>query len=577
MKLLGHLVRADVRRFRMLLAGWVLIEIADTVFTGVQPLLTGDPRTSTAMGLLAMVLFFTRWLGMVVIVALVVQTHPLVGSDAFWMTRPIPPRALFASKVFLLATTFLAVPALCEVVLMAAFRVPAAEVVLVAIQTMLFQSLWVAIVMALAAITRNLARFVLVAGAVLVSLILLMSIGIAVTMRELLEGPRLHEVTDRVVSGPAEDVAMLLLLIAAVAVPIVIQYATRSTRFSAGAGVVALAGAFLIVWIWPWEGQALPVPEWAGRESALGVIAASPTGEFRPHERWDNWNRPEDWQVGHAQLRLRGVEEGWLATARLADSTMQVDGGATLRTLGNGYSSTVPFELVDDFPNRVVMRHVLGVGRVAGVSQGVWIAEGVPAIVVSQADFRKYSAASGTYRGRFLLDLERVEIAATLPLQVGAEYFDRRSRVTIEGIIPQAQAASIRVRQVIVSTMFHSKALPDLSFYLRNRDAAVAIAGSSGGMGAASVGLSLPMLYGMSYAGSSMNGFHVTGDYLRFSGSHPQEDPVDISPEWLSRAELVIVRTVQAGSVTRTVEIPGFEIRAAPPGPASVVGKYLSR
>ncbi len=40
------------------------------------------------------------------------------------------------------------------------------------------------------------------------------------------------------------------------------------------------------------------------------------------------------------------------------------------------------------------------------------------------------------------------------------------------------------------------------------------------------------------------------------------------APSWLSHAELVIVRTVQWGSVTRTVEIPGFEIRAAPPPPA---------
>jgi len=175
MTLVAHLVRADVRRFRLLLAAWVLVEIADTVFTGVQPLLTGDSRASMTIGLLAMVLFFTRWLGMIVIVALVVQTHPLVGSDAFWMTRPIPPRALFASKVLSLATTFLAVPALCVVVLMAAFRVPVEQIVLVAIQTILFQSLWVAIVMALSAMTRNLARFVLVAGALLVSL---MALGI---------------------------------------------------------------------------------------------------------------------------------------------------------------------------------------------------------------------------------------------------------------------------------------------------------------------------------------------------------------------------------------------------------------
>ena len=61
----------------------------------------------------------------------------------------------------------------------------------------------------------------------------------------------------------------------------------------------------------------------------------------------------------------------------------------------------------------------------------------------------------------------------------------------------------------------------------------------------------------------------MTGSYLRFPDhTFPQDEPIDVSASWLSNAELVILRTVQWGSVTRTVEIPGFEIRAAPPLPS---------
>ena len=421
--------------------------------------------------------------------------------------------------------------------------------------------------MALSSLTRDLARFVLVAGGVLVSLVLLMSIGIAVAMRNLNEGPQLHEVTVRSVPGPTAGVAMLLLLIAAAVLPVVIQYRTRSTRFSAGAGIAAFALTLLIGMKWPWSEEPLPVPEWASRESALSLVAASSITEFRPHDRWPGWNRTQFWQFGSAQLRVREVEAGWIATARLASSAAQFADGATLTTAANGYSSSLPFESDDDFPNRVVMRQVLGVGRVSGMSQGPWIRVGVPAILVGQADFEKYSSASGIYRGRFLLDLDHVEIVAALPLQAGAEYLDRRRRITIDQVIPQAQAASIRVRQTVVSTMFHSHALPELSFYLRNPDAGVAIAGPAGGVMAMSAGVSPAMFFGMSYAASSTNGFSTTSDYLRFHGYSPQEDAVEITADWLSRAELVIVRTVRAGSVTRTVEIPGFEMRPAAPAP----------
>jgi hypothetical protein len=567
MKLLGHLVRADVRRFRLLLAGWVLIEVLNTIFTGVRPLLAFDPRMLTAVELLRTVLFLTRWLGMIVIAALVVQTHPLVGSDAFWMTRPIPPRALFASKIVLLGATFVVVPAVCEAVLMAACRFPIADSVLVALQTMLFQSLWLALAMALSATTRNLARFVLVVGGVLVSFVLLISITMAVLMRSMSDGPQWSAVTNRSVPSPTAGVVMLLLLIAAPAVLLAIQYRTRSTRFSVSAGVAAVAVAVLIGVKWPSQGQPLAVPEWARREAALRLNAQSPKGEFRPLETWSHRNPAEGWQMGAARLRLSGVEGGWTATVRLADSNVQFDDGATLATAGNGYQASVPFEGVDDSPDRIVLRHVLGVSRVSGRSHWFFRAEAMPAIVVSQSNFKKYSASSGTYRGSFLMDLDRIEIAATLPLQAGAEYDDRGVRVVIDRVIPQTDAASIGVRQFTASTMFVSGALPSLSFFLRNLGAAEAVAGSPHGIGGVSAGLALPFMFGFGVSSpGSGSGFTATGQYIRFpEGYRPDEEAVDISADWLSHAELVIVRTVPAGSVTRTVEIPGFEIRAAPP------------
>ncbi len=48
----------------------------------------------------------------------------------------------------------------------------------------------------------------------------------------------------------------------------------------------------------------------------------------------------------------------------------------------------------------------------------------------------------------------------------------------IDQVIPQAEAVSLRVRQFTMSTMFDADALPQLSFYLRNREAADAVAGS---------------------------------------------------------------------------------------------------
>jgi hypothetical protein len=565
MNLLAHLVRADVRRFRLVLAGWLLIEILNTVLTGLGPLLASDRPPMPWAALLGTVLFLTRWLGMIVIVALVVQTHPLVGSDAFWLTRPIPPRALLTSKLLLLGTTFVAAPVLCEILLMAVFKVPAVEIGLVALQTTLFQSLWLSVVMALAAMTRTLAGFVLVAGGVLLSLILLISIEIAIAMRGIRDGPQLNEVTNRTVPDSTAGVVVLLLLMTAVVVPLVIQYLTRSTRVSVPVGAAGLAAVILVSSTWSPPERPLPVPAWAASESALRLMAVSPTGEFRPLARSQSSSLGA-WQSGAARIRVTGIEPGWLATLRLAVSTVQFGDGATLTTAGNGDSAAVPFEAADEPPARVVMRHVLGVERVWW-SHRASTAEAVPAIVLTEDEFRKYSAAAGTYRGRFLVDLDHVEIAATLPLQTGAEYRDRQLRLSIDRVIWQTQVTTIRVRHIATASMLHSRALPQLSFYLRNRDAAEAVAGSPHTVMHSYSALALPLMFGFAGAsGESGTGFSATSQSLRFpDGSTLTQDPIAITSDWLSRAELVVVRTVAAGSVTRTIEIPGFEIRQGPP------------
>ena len=350
MKYVFHLVRADLRRFRLLLAMWVLVQIIDTVVTGVRPALAFDPRPMTAISVMGTVLFLTRWLGLFLIVPLIVQTHPLVGSDAFWMTRPIPWRALLASKIILLGTAFVAVPALCEVVLMQACRVPIAEIALVALQTIIFQALWLLFVMALSTMTRDLARFALAAGGVLLTFVLVVSTSLAVMLRNMPDGPQLSVVTGRSVSGPAAAVVTVLLLIVAAVVQLVVQYRTRSVRTSLAAGVAGILVVVLIGQVWPWHEAPLPVPAWARQESAVRLVAESPKGEFRRLE--SPWNGTESWQLGSVRLGLSGIEPGWLATVTLVDGSVQFDDGTTLATAGNGYQSSLLFESVADSRSR---------------------------------------------------------------------------------------------------------------------------------------------------------------------------------------------------------------------------------
>ena len=125
-RLLAHLLAADLRRHRVLVAFWLLVA-ASTANPGwraaalaIDPALRGWLHCSEAC---------YGWRNCCCgssCVGAVVQTHPLVGSDAFWTTRPIPPRSLLASKLALLGVATVVAPAFARAVLMAAYGVPAA-------------------------------------------------------------------------------------------------------------------------------------------------------------------------------------------------------------------------------------------------------------------------------------------------------------------------------------------------------------------------------------------------------------------------------------------------------------------
>ena len=540
----------------------MLIEAAATIFRGVRPALVADARVVSALELLGTVLQFARWLGMLLLVALVVQTHPLVGSDAFWMTRPIRWRDLLASKLGVLATTFVIVPVLCEAALMLVSGVPASDIPPIALQAALFQCWWLCLFMALSGATRNLARLALVAGGLLVGLALLLNVLIAVMMRGMPDGPQMGDVTGRAGTSPSGTVAMLLRAIAAVVAHVTIQYRTRSIRAAAAASVTGITLTVLGALYWPWPAPLLPPPSWAAQDSAVRLISAAPRGEFRPLDYMTS-----AWQFGVAPMRVDGVEDGWLTSVKLADASVAFPDGTTLKTAGNGYSTPVRRASRDEDPADGLARNVLGVARMLEAPQDPLSGKSAPAMIISQSDFDRYRNATATYRGRFVVDLDHLVAAATLPLQAGAVFQGRGHRILIDDVRRQGRGLLVRMRYFWSASLFDTEPMPNLTFYLRNRSSSEAVSGSPHEQSHATLGSPMILVTGVSsYSAGPGIGFEIVGQTLRFPTRYrPNEPAIELTADWLSQAELVILNTIASGSVTRTIEIPGFQIVEAPP------------
>ena len=166
------------------------------------------------------------------------QADPLVGTDAFWITRPIPSWALLAAKVIFLGGVVAVVPIVAESVVMIAYRVPLADVSRVAAQNAVAQMLWLMIMMAAASVTPTLARYALLFAGAAIGLALLEAVTQLIQTSVGRHVPLLPALPEP--ANPTASLLLLLLLTAAALGMTAVQYATRSWVRAVPVGVVAV-------------------------------------------------------------------------------------------------------------------------------------------------------------------------------------------------------------------------------------------------------------------------------------------------------------------------------------------------
>jgi hypothetical protein len=166
MSLIIHIVLKDLRAQRWLVALWAVILAAtwvieafklDAVMT--RPAAGGTGSTSLVY-LLAVLAFARVALGWVLAIRFV-HADPAEGTDAFWLTRPISPRLLMASKACLVFGLLLFVPGLLAAFTFVMNGVPWTKIPAAVLGWMLVDAFFVVSIAFWATLTRDIARTVL--------------------------------------------------------------------------------------------------------------------------------------------------------------------------------------------------------------------------------------------------------------------------------------------------------------------------------------------------------------------------------------------------------------------------------
>lgn len=553
MTLLAHLVGADLRRSVPLLCAWFAVAILSAVAPCVMPMIAGgNLRVLSSLEVAAALVAIAYPLVLVVLVSHVVHAHPLVGTTAFWMTRPIPPGALLASKLLVLGAAAILAPIAIEAIRMMAHGVPWTEQIGVTADTGLSHALLLAVLMFGAAVTANLLRFVMLIGATLMALAMVL-VALAVLI---IGGPvpqTLPEWSE--IPDPTRRVVETGLLMAVAACALTLQY---FTRFRARVAIVAIAGAVgavLMAGAWPWPvlRPANDPPDWARRDSALRLTfdAAGETSTF-PFAGVDGGS----WLGVRGPVRLAGIEPGYTARVGVVEATLQSDRG-TVASYRELRPAQIPVAGEPLHPALAVPRAVLRVERLATAP---WWRPELPTLFVADgAALQEGTPDAGHYRGRLRVALQRYEIEAVVPVSAGARHHRGAYRVVLDVVQERFGNVSVQAHESMADSSFDWRPATSYAYYLRNEALREAIPGTARPIGAAANALRF-LPFGIS-AGVQQSEFTARELLLQFSVPENMEgEAIVVDATWLAGAELVIVRMTPAGTVERELEIPDFRL-----------------
>ena len=566
-----HILRKDLRRLGWLIVMWMVILFARVAFAAVGAATAGV--TVPAVFVLRevdVVLPLLQTLLLALLVARLVHEEPLVGLNAFWLTKPYSSRALLAAKLVFLMVVMVVIPLVADLSTMAVFKAGTRAQLTAAPTFGATHMMWALGLAVVAVLTPSLATFVtaFIGGVVAVAVTLLLVIaisyafGLPITTTKAYDGP--------LVADPTPGIVSTIVFIAGALAVIAYQYRHRRWLLAATFAAVALGASSAVPAIWPWPIVRPQQPEsapWTRNLAATSVrvdprlaldIARDPfqTGE-PPRRRL------------HAFVELLGMPADAAVGGIKAAGTLRLQDGTTLRS-----SQMEIFYREQGTTEGIVLTTTTkpadaALGSIEILNDVARRQESWPALLsLTPEEHARHKGETGRFDGTLQFHVYRKVIHATLPLRQGATKDDGLSRIEVIRAQPIDGGYSLVVRNWRSLPFAERDRFRNFEFFLRNRRLrnAVALGGGSSWSGSFAgtsqfgriLSAALP---GWSF-GSTPSGFVVETNVLEFPW-RMQGGAVGLArlgPEWFDDAEFVILQTVYGGPVTRSVTIADFRI-----------------
>jgi len=546
MNLVLHQFRKDILRTRLVLVLWslmVVLQFGLACWT-VKP---GDAVMQTLSTTLYGLLMVFNYLLVLVLVPLLVHQEPLVGTTAFWFTRPISRTTLLASKT-LYVSFLVALPILAQGIVFLANGITLHDIALAVPELLISELTWILIVGTLAVLTPSFARFAITGAIILI----VWWLGLfMVQMFLLMRNPQGYVSTLASLTSSRDLVGSLIMMGFGLGV-VLVQYLTRRFWLAVMLAITSALLSLLAQYVWPWDflkPTPVVVQDSTFQADSLGAAQLSSIGS----------NDQGTMRGGTPLKQVTGLTSfankprGYILTVDHIDSTLKSKDGRIIPVQSVNQDTVFSSDSVD--PDAVE----LGLGGVPVLNMDNSY-QNPQALFTLDADTYGLNASTPLdYSARIDFSAYKYVAVAELPLAKGARYDHGSEHLVITDVLDQTGGVDFLLRQRSVHLLFDPKG-PDRNAYMQDRSSVIYVLLNKARHQAVLQKLNTEMNFNVISNGILVN------EPLRISfGPDDNNNATNwLAPQldqaWLADAVLVRLELKCVSTFTRTLAISGFRL-----------------
>jgi hypothetical protein len=543
-----HLFKKDVRHLLILLALWLLLVLCQAVLIGTgMGAAAGDMVLQVIYSMVSMLIPVLQFIVLVVIVPLLVQDEPLVGTTAFWFTRPVARKDLLAGKSLFIGALLVLPPLLAEIIMLVCNEVTPRHVWLAVPEVLMNQFALILAIWALASLTRTFARFA-VAGIVVIIAIWLVEAGIAVA--QLLQGDMFLKKVGQYSLFESRGIVSAVVTIVFCGVAVVHQYLTRQTTRTIVIACIAAVADMVVTSAWPVDflkTPRAPVQHEVLKGETVRVAMDRPNMLFN-HDAFSFRSSAAPKKDVSGSLTVSGLPEGLAANVTAVRSKVVYPDGKTITSDGDNLMSHAA--LFNNQWDTKAISHALGGVSILNKSEHSYHSETL--IELDSDVFYKYRETKGVYTADVGLNVYKCEITGVLPLQKKARFDKGSEHVVVSNVLREPRGCSVILSSKTVKLLFAADARADITSMMGGSKALYVLRNQK--LGQALVPKQ-DFNAGNMWMSQSSARLVIQPIRLRYE-SDKKETSIDEA--WLADADLVRVEAVEVGTLSASLRVEDF-------------------